>query len=272
MVRFLEHRIGDRRIIRLIQKWLKVGVFVDGHVESSCEGTPQGAVISPLLANVYLHYVSDLWANQWRKRHATGDVVIIRYADDQVVGFQHYHEAVDFLADLTQRLEKFGLTLHPQKTRILEFGKFASERRKRRGQKKPETFDFLGFTHVCGKKETREGFQLRRQTPRKRFQAKLQEIKEELRRHVHASIDEQGRWLGSVVRGFFAYYSVPTNQQRMSSFRSRVKVLWLRRLRRRSQRHRMTWVRIQELVDRYLPPAKVAHPWPEERFRVKYSR
>lgn len=272
MVRFLEHRIGDRRIIRLIQKWLKVGVFVDGHVESSCEGTPQGAVISPLLANVYLHYVSDLWANQWRKRHATGDVVIIRYADDQVVGFQHYHEAVDFLADLTQRLEKFGLSLHPQKTRILEFGKYASERREKRGQKKPETFDFLGFTHVCGKKETREGFQLRRQTPRKRFQAKLQEIKEELRRHVHASIDEQGRWLGSVVRGFFAYYSVPTNQQRMSSFRSRVKVLWLRRLRRRSQRHRMTWIRIQELVDRYLPPAKVAHPWPEERFRVKYSR
>jgi RNA-directed DNA polymerase len=272
MVKFLEHRIGDRRIIRLIQKWLKVGVFVDGQIERSSEGTPQGSGISPLLANVYLHYVSDLWANQWRKRHASGDVVIIRYADDQVVGFQHYHEALDFLADLKQRLEKFGLSLHPQKTRILEFGKFASERRKKRGQKKPETFDFLGFTHMCGEKETREGFQLRRHTPRKRFQAKLQEIKEELRRHVHASIDEQGRWLGSIVRGFFAYYAVPTNRSALSSFRSRVMLIWLRRLRRRSQRHRMTWARMQALVDRYLPPARVAHPWPDERFRVKYSR
>ncbi len=272
MIRFIKHRVGDRRIIRLIQKWLKAGVMDGGQIVPSHEGTPQGAVVSPLLANVFLHYVYDLWANQWRKRHAPGDVVIIRYADDTIVGFQHYHTARRFLTDLKRRLESFGLRLHPKKTRLLEFGKYAAERRRLRGQGKPETFDFLGFKHICANKESREGFQLWRKTPRKRMQAKLQEIKAELRRHVHASIDEQGRWLTSVVRGFFAYYAVPSNSASLGAFLARIRVIWIRRLRRRSQRHRMTWARMQRYFDRYLPRNKVAHPWPEERFRVKYSR
>jgi RNA-directed DNA polymerase len=272
MIRFIKHRVGDRRIIRLIQNWLKAGVMDGDQIVKSDEGTPQGAVISPLLANVFLHYVYDLWAHQWRKRDASGDVVIIRYADDTIVGFQHYHQAIHFLTDLKRRLESFGLSLHPKKTRLLEFGKYAAERRRKRGQGKPETFDFLGFKHICGTKESREGFQLRRKTPRKRMQAKLQEIKAELRRHVHAPIDEQGRWLASVVRGFFAYYAVPTNSASLCTFLSRIKVLWIRRLRRRSQRHRVTWARMQRYFDRYLPKAKITHPWPEQRFRVKYSR
>jgi RNA-directed DNA polymerase len=177
MIRFIEHRIGDRRIIRLIQKWLKAGVIEGDQIVTSSEGTPQGAVISPLLANVYLFYAYDLWANQWRKRHTRGDMVIIRYADDTIVGFQYYDEAQRFLSDLKQRLKSFGLSLHPKKTRLLEFGKYAAERRKTRGLGKPETFDFLGFTHICANKGEREGFQLWRRTPRKRMQAKLQEIK-----------------------------------------------------------------------------------------------
>ena len=272
MIRFIKHRIGDRRIIRLIQKWLKVGVMDGEQIVPSSEGTPQGAVISPLLANVFLHFVYDLWANQWRKRHSRGDMIIIRYADDSIVGFQYYDTAVQFLADLKQRLTSFGLSLHPKKTRLLEFGKYAAERRRSRGLGKPETFDFLGFKHICANKESRDGFQLLRRTPPKRMQAKLQEVKEELRRHVHSSIDEQGRWLGSVVRGFFAYYAVPTNSASLDAFRTRIKVLWIRRLRRRSQRHRMTWARMTPIFDRYLPKTKITHPWPEERFRVKYSR
>jgi RNA-directed DNA polymerase len=272
MIRFIEHRIGDRRIIRLIQKWLKAGVIDGDQIVTSSEGTPQGAVISPLLSNAFLHYVYDLWANQWRKRHSRGDMVIIRYADDTIVGFQYYDEAKRFLSDLKHRLESFGLSLHPKKTRLLEFGKYAAERRRTRGLGKPETFDFLGFTHICGTKESRAGFQLRRKTPRKRMQAKLQEIKAELRRHVHASIDEQGRWLAGVVRGFFAYYAVPTNSAALCTFVARIRVIWIRRIRRRSQRHRMTWARMRLHFDRHLPRAKVIHPWPEERFRVRYSR
>ena len=272
LLRFIEHRVGDKRVIRLITKWLKAGVLEDGRRVEAMEGTPQGAVISPLLSNIYLHYVYDLWVRQWRKRHASGDMIVVRYADDTIVGFQHQRDGERFLADLKGRLAAFALTLHPEKTRLIAFGKFAAERRARRGRGKPETFDFLGFTHICGTKANGKGFQLWRKTVRKRLKAKLREIKEELRRHINASVAEQGRWLASVMRGYFAYHAVPTNSAAISAFRHHVIVRWLRVLRRRSQRHRMTWARMQRLVDRYLPKSRVLHPWPEERFRVKYSR
>lgn len=272
LVRFVEHRIGDKRIVRLIIKWLKAGVLEEGQRTESTEGTPQGAVISPLLANIYLHYVYDLWVNQWRGRHARGDMIVVRFADDTVVGFQHRDDGERFLADLKERLDEFALSLHPEKTRLIEFGKFAAERRARRGEGKPETFDFLGFTHICGKKANGKGFQLWRKTKRKRLKAKAREVKEELRRHMHAPIDEQGRWLNSVLRGHYAYFAVPTNSAALSAFRHHLIVRWIRRLRRRSQRHRMTWKRMQKYIDRYLPRPRILHPWPEQRFRVKYSR
>ena len=271
LIRFVRHRIGDERIIRLIQKWLKAGVLEDGRWSETMEGTPQGAVISPLLANIYLHHVYDQWVEQWRRR-ANGDVIVVRYADDTIVGFQHQRDAERFLTELRARLAQFGLSLHPEKTRLIEFGKFAADRRRRRGLGKPETFDFLGFSHICATKVDGSGFQLWRKTIRKRLKAKVRAVKEELRRHVHASIDEQGRWLGSVMRGYFAYHAVPTNLRTIAAFRHHIIVRGLRVLRRRSQRHRMTWARMQRIVDRYLPKACVLHPWPDERFRVKYSR
>lgn len=272
LIRFVEHRIGDKRIIRLIIKWLKAGVLEEGQRIETTEGTPQGAVISPLLANLYLHYVYDLWANQWRGRHARGDMTVVRFADDTVVGFQHRRDGERFLTDLKGRLAEFALSLHPEKTRLIEFGKFAAERRARRGVGKPETFDFLGFTHICGQKADGTGFQLWRKTKRRRLKAKLREIKEELRRHMHASIDEQGRWLNRVMRGHYAYFAVPTNSAALSAFRHHIIIRWIRRLRRRSQRHRLTWSRMQKYIDRYLPRPRILHPWPEQRFRVKYSR
>lgn len=238
----------------------------------SSEGTPQGAVISPLLANIYLHYVHDLWVNQWRGRHARGDMIVVRFADDTVAGFQHKRDGERFLADLGRRMAAFALNLHPEKTRLIEFGKFATERREKRGQGKPETFDFLGFTHICGVKANGQGFQLWRKTKRKRLKVKLREVKEELRRHMHASIDEQGRWLNRVLRGHYAYFAVPTNSAALSAFRHQLIVRWIRRLRRRSQRHRMTWTRMQKYIDWHLPRTRILHPWPEQRFRVKYSR
>ena len=272
LVRFIEHRIGDRRIVRLIQKWLKVGVLEDGLRVESEEGTPQGAVISPLLANIYLHYVYDLWAHQWRQRQATGDVVIVRYADDTVVGFEHKHDAERFLADLRTRLAAFALTLHQEKTRLIEFGRHAVANRNRRGEGKPETFDFLGFTHICGVNEKRPGFQLWRRSSRKRMKAKVRAIKDELRRRLHTPLVEQGKWLGSVVRGYFAYHAVPGNFHAIDAFRYHVIKSWLRSLRRRSQRHRMPWDRFNGFIDRYIPKARVSHPWPEARFRVKHLR
>jgi len=272
LIRFLEHRIGDKRILRLIQGWLKAGVLDQGRSEATTEGTPQGSVISPLLANIYLHYAHDLWAAQWRRRHATGDMIVVRYADDTVYGFQYYRDGERFLADLHARLAKFALGLNPDKTRLLEFGKFAAERRASRGLGKPETFDFLGFTHICGRKQDGTGFQLVRKTARQPMKAKLRAIKAELRRHMHADIDEQGRWLGSVLRGYFAYFAVPTNHQALSAFRHHVIVRWLRWLRRRSQRGRLTWARMQAHIDRHLPRTQILHPWPEERFRVKHAR
>jgi RNA-directed DNA polymerase len=272
LVRFMEHRIGDRRIIRLIQKWLKAGVLEGNRWTETTEGTPQGAVVSPLLANVYLHYVYDLWAQRWRTRHATGDMTVVRYADDTIVGFQHRRDAERFLSDLRDRLAQFALSLHPEKTRLIEFGTFAAERRKKRGDGKPETFDFLGLTHYCSTTRDGAGFQLGRRTQRKRMRAKLEEITETLRRVRHRPIDEQGRWLGAVVRGYFAYFAVPTNSRLLAAFRAHVAEKWYRSLRRRSQRQRLTWERMGKLIERFLPPVRVQHPWPDQRFRVMHPR
>jgi RNA-directed DNA polymerase len=272
LVKFLEYRVGDRRIIRLIQKWLKAGVLEEGQLIETTEGTPQGSVASPLLANVYLHYVYDLWAEQWRLRHAKGDMIIVRYADDQIVGFQHQHDAERFMSDLKERLAAFALSLHPEKTRLIEFGRYAAERRAERGQRKPDTFDFLGLTHYCSTRKDGTGFQLGRKTQRKRMRAKLREIKETLRQSRHLPIDEQGQYLGTVIRGHFAYFAVPTNTPSLSAFRYRISIMWLRSLRRRSQRNRLTWERMCRLIARFLPSPRVLHPWPDQRFRVTHSR
>jgi RNA-directed DNA polymerase len=272
LVRFIEYRIGDKRIVRLIQKWLKVGVLEAGARVASEEGTPQGAVISPLLANIYLHYVYDLWAHQWRQRHASGDMIFVRYADDTVVGFENHSDAERFLADLRERLASFALTLHPEKTRLIEFGKHAVHRRAGRGDGKPDTFDFLGFTHICGRTKNGKGFQLWRRSARKRMKAKIRDIKDELRRRMHTPLAEQGKWLGSVVRGFLAYHAVPNNFPAISAFRYHVIVAWVRTLRRRSQKHRLPWERMQVHLERYIPKARVLHPWPEARFRVRHTQ
>ena len=271
LIRFLEHRIGDRRIIHLIQKWLKVGILEDGVVTVSDRGTGQGSVISPLLANIYLHYSLDLWAVRWRRRQATGDMIIVRYADDFIVGFQHESDARRFLDEMRKRLQEFALSLHPEKTRLIEFGRFAAERRRRRGLGKPETFNFLGFTFICGK--TRAGkFQLQRKTRRDRMQAKLREIKEAQRRCMHQPIPEQGRWLRRVVRGYFNYHAVPTNARALDVFRHHVTDLWRRTLRRRSHKDRITWARMTRLADAWLPKPIILHPWPSDRFAVTHPR
>src|SRR5215470_9877788 len=271
LVRFVEHRIGDKRIIRLIRKWLKAGVLEDGVVTVGEIGTGQGSVISPLLANIYMHYVFDLWANRWRQHEAQGDVVIVRYADDFVVGFEHEADARRFWDALRARLEKFALTLHPDKTRLIEFGRHATDRRARAGLGKPETFKFLGFVFICGK--TRRGkFLVHRRSRRDRMRTKLTEIKKELRKRMHQPIPEQGRWLAQVVRGYFAYHAVPTNGRRISAFRYHVVKYWLRTLRRRSQKDRFTWERIKRLANDWLPQPRTLHPWPSARFAVKYSR
>ena len=271
LIHFVEHRVGDPRIIRLIQKWLKVGVLEDGVVAVSDKGTGQGSVISPLLANVYLHYVFDLWAERWRRREATGGMMIVRYADDIVVGFAHEVDARRFWDAMRKRFEEFALSLHPEKTRLIEFGRQAADRRDRRGLGKPETFNFLGFTHICGR--SRHGkFLLKRKSRRDRMRGKLKEIKEEMRRRMHQSIPEQGRWLAQVVRGYFAYHAVPTNSATIGAFRHHVVDLWRCSLSRRSQRGGITWQRIKRIADDWLPKPKVLHPWPQQRFAVRYSR
>jgi RNA-directed DNA polymerase len=271
LVRFLGHRIGDTRMLRLIQKWLKVGVLEDGVVTSSEMGTGQGSVISPLLANVYLHYVFDLWAEHWRRHEATGDMIIVRYADDIVVGFEHEADAQRFWDDMGKRLEEFALTLHPDKTRLLEFGRHAVVRRAQRGLGKPETFNFLGLTHICGRSR-RGRFQLRRRSRRDRVRIKLRQVKDELRRRMHQPIAEQGKWLRQVVGGFFAYHAVPTNGPALSAFRHYVTDLWLRTLRRRSQKDEFTWTRSVRLANDWLPRPLIRHPWPNARFAVKHPR
>jgi RNA-directed DNA polymerase len=268
MLKFLEHRIADRRLLRLIRKWLKAGVIEDGEWSETPEGAAQGASVSPLLSNVYLHYVFDLWADRWRRRHARGDVVIVRFADDYVVGFEYRNDAERFLADLRGRLAKFSLELAAEKTRLIEFGRFAAERRRARGLGKPETFRFLGFTHICGK--TRNGrFMLKRVTDAKRLRAKLHKVKTECRRRMHLPIPDQGQWLGSVVRGHLNYYAVPGNIKAVNAFRFQATRHWYQALRRRSQRASLDWERMGRLAQRWLPPARITHPWPDVRFDAR---
>ena len=269
--KFLEHRIADKRVLRLIQRWLSAGVIEEGSWTACEEGTPQGATVSPLLANVYLHYAFDLWAQQWRGRYARGDVVIVRYADDFIVGFEHRGDAERFLADLRERFARFGLELQTEKTRLLEFGRFAAQNRKTRGLGRPETFDFLGFTHICAKTRN-ERFWLRRITIAGRMRAKLREVKLALVRRRHLPIPDQGRWLASVVRGHLVYYAVPGNTEAVAAFRTQLMRHWYRALRRRSQRTRLTWARMYRLAARWLPPARIMHPFPDGRFDVLHPR
>ncbi len=272
MMKFLEHRIADRRVLRLIRKWLRAGVSEDGKWSRTTVGTPQGSVISPLLANVFLHYVLDLWVNQWRQRHARGEVIIVRYADDFVMGFQHHDDAEQCLRALRKRLADFGLELHPEKTRLIEFGRFAAERREKRGEGKPETFNFLGFTHGCG--TTRKGtFTVKRKSIAKRLRAKLQDLKVQLLRCMHRSMAEVGKWLRSVVQGWMNYHAVPGNIRSLDQFRTQVAHLWLHVLRRRSQKGRKkTWEQFARLTRRWLPKPKILHPYPNERLIVRNPR
>lgn len=272
LIQFVEHRIADQRIVRLLRKWLQAGVLEDGQWFETEEGTPQGSVISPLLANLYLHYVLDVWAQAWREKVAKGDMIIVRYADDAVLGFQNREDADRFLEQLQERVRKFGLELHPDKTRLIEFGRYAAERRKKRGAGKPETFTFLGFTHICGRSRQNGHFTVYRKTMGKRMAAKLKDIQQKLRQRRHESIGTTLGWLSSVVRGYFRYHAVPDNEQRMRAFRNDVLRLWLRQLRRQSQRSRWTWQRFQERLGASLPPVEILHPWPPERFAAKHPR
>src|SRR6202158_5716642 len=268
LVKFVEHRIADRRVVRLIQKWLKAGVLEDGKRIRKEEGTPQGGSASPLLANVYLHYVFDLWVQAWRQKRAHGDVIVVRFADDIVVGFHSKANADQFRAELTERMKKFNLELHPEKTRLLEFGPYAIDSRQWRGEGKPETFNFLGFTHICVKKRNNGRFTVLRQTIRKRLQTKLNEVKAELQRRMHEPIPELGKWLQAVVRGHIRYYGVPMNHSALWIFRFQVGRLWHRALSRRSQNGRVLWDRMRRLITRWLPPPTVCHPYPLRRMGV----
>jgi RNA-directed DNA polymerase len=267
--KFLRHRIADERVLRLIGKWLAAGVVEDGKLSEMVRGAPQGASLSPLLANVYLHYVLDLWADWWRRHHARGDVVIVRFADDFVLGFQYQDDAEEFQAALRERFARFGLELHPDKTRLIEFGRYAAARRKARGEGKPETFTFLGFTHICA--VSRKGrFWIRRKTDRKRMTAKLKMVKDQLRRRRHQPVPEQGRWLASVITGHQDYYAVPGNYDAVHAFRTQATWHWHRALKRRSQKTRLTWDRMNRLAARWLPPTCITHPFPEQRFAASH--
>lgn len=270
LLEYVERRIGDNRVLRLIKKWLNAGVMEDKKVRKAKTGTPQGATISPLLANVYLHYVLDCWAHEWRRKHARGDMIIVRYADDFVVGFQDKSSGDQFLADLHERMRQNGLELHPTKTRLIEFGRFAAVNRRGQGKGKPDSFDFLGFTHLCGK--NRKGkFLLRRHTIGKRLRAKLAAVKDTLHRQMHAPISTVGRWLQQVINGHNGYYGVPTNRRALNTFREAIKRYWLATLRRRSQKSNMAWHRYRRLVDRWLPHVTYRHPWPEGRFAARLN-
>src|SRR5712664_816925 len=271
LIRFVEHRIGDPRIVRLIQKWLKAGILENGVVSASDKGTGQGSVISPLLANIYLHYVLDLWAERWRRREARGDMIIVRYADDIVVGFEREMDARRFLEAMRERFESFSLSLHPEKTRLIEFGRFATVNRKRRGLGNPETFKFLGFTFICGK--SRQGkFLVWRKTRQDRMRAKLKAVKQELRQRMHQPIPVQGKWLWQVVKGYFNYHAVPTNSRALGVFCHRVTLRWRRVLEHRSQKDGTTWQRIVRLANDWIPKPFILHPWPEKRFAVTHPR
>src|SRR5829696_1197333 len=268
LIKFVEHRIADRRVVRLIRKWLNAGVLEAGQWWCSEEGTPQGGSASPLLANIYLHYVFDLWVQHWRKTKAKGDVIVVRWADDFVVGFEHQADAARFHHELAERFAQFKLKLHPEKTRVIEFGYFAANNRKRRGKGKPETFNFLGFTHICGKKRSNGLFTVYRRTMSKRKRAKLKEVRKELRKRMHQRVAEVGKWLRSVVAGHNRYYGVPSNLHSLASFRFHVGACWFATLRRRSQRTRLTWTQMVPLANRWLPPPTLHHPYPLRRLGV----
>jgi group II intron reverse transcriptase/maturase len=270
LLRFVEHRIRDKRVLRHLKKWLNAGVLEDGTWRQVAAGVPQGSSIGPLLANIYLHYAFDLWADNWRRRHAQGDVILVRFADDIVAGFQLRSDAERFQRELSERFAKFALELHSDKTRVIEFGRFAAENRRRRGLGKPETFEFLGFTHSCDVR--RDGkFIVLRQTSKKRMQRKLREVKTELRTRMHDAPSKVGTYLRSVVWGHFRYYGVPRNSTALNSFRQAIIWLWRRVLMRRSQQHRgkrKLMRRFWQWVKRFLPSARILHPYPDQRFRV----
>jgi group II intron reverse transcriptase/maturase len=267
MLKFVQHRIADGRVLRQVRKWLKAGVVEAGKKSIPEAGTPQGGSVSPLLANIYLHYVLDLWVARWRRRHARGDVIIVRYVDDFVVGFEHRAEALRFLDELKERLRRFGLELHAEKTRLIEFGRYAIRDRRRRGDGKPETFDFLGFTHICSK-DRKGWFIVRRHTMRRRMVAKLKTIKIALKRRRHEKVDEVRRWVSAVLRGHFQYYGVPRNTRALGAFYKQVLWYWWRALRRRSQKHNLPWRRFCRNAKRHLPQPRVTHPYPNQRLRV----
>jgi len=271
LVRFVEHRVGDKRVVRLIQKWLKAGVVEDGRWFQTEEGSPQGSVISPILANLYLHHVLDLWAKAWRKKQARGEMIIVRYADDGVLGFEREQDAKLFLEQLQERLRKFGLELHPEKTRLIEFGRYAAERREKRKQGKPETFNFLGFTHICGTNYKTGKFTVLRKTIGKRMAAKLKELRVKLRQRMHTSPQDTGKWLAQVVGGYFQYHAIPGNLARLKAYRNEVLRMWLQTLRRRSQRSRLSWDRFLQGLGSLLPPAEILQPYPDARFDAKYA-
>jgi group II intron reverse transcriptase/maturase len=269
IIRFLEHRIADKRILRLVAKWLKVGIVEDGRVIRGTRGAPQGAVVSPILANVYLHYVYDLWAHRWRQMMASGDMIVVRYADDTIVGFQHEHEAKAFLHDLQERMRAFELALHPDKTRMIRFGRYAAKQREKLGEGKPETFDFLGFTHFCTRSRRWGSFVIGRKTIKKRLRAKLKAIKVELRKSMHNPIAKTGAWVKQMLQGHLNYFAVSGNDKSLWWFFNEVRWLWLKSLRRRSQRARLSWEKFTRLVDRFFPPIKVLHPLPCHRFDAR---
>ena len=269
LIKFIEHRIADKRVVRLIQKWLNAGVLEEGKIINNKEGTPQGSSASPLLANVFLHYVYDLWVQQWRMKQARGNVIVVRFADDTVVGFQYKVDAERFQKELIGRLQKFGLELHPEKTKLIEFGRFASENRKGRNKGKPETFSFLGFEHICGKTRKSGKFMILRHTIKKKMHAKVKEIKESLRRRMHDPIHETGKWLRSVVVGHYRYFGVPSNTAAMSLFRYQIAQRWIHVIRRRSQKGRITWKKMGAIVDHWLPRPQICHKYPNERFCVR---
>jgi group II intron reverse transcriptase/maturase len=273
MMKFLEYRIGDPRILRLIRKWLRAGVSEEGKWSKTVVGTPQGAVISPLLANIYLHYVLDLWVQKWRECHARGEVIIVRYADDFVMGFQYRHDAERFERELEVRMGKFGLEINAEKTRLIEFGRFAIENRQKRGEGKPETFNFLGFTHICVKSRKGGRFMVKRESIAKRLRRKVKEVSSKLRRMRHEPVPEQGRWLRSVIQGFFNYHAVPGNRHALDAFRTLLARAWYRSLRQRSQKAKsLTWERMDRVIDTWLPRPRILHPYPNQRLCVSYPR
>jgi RNA-directed DNA polymerase len=272
LMKFVERRIADPRMLRLIRKWLRAGVSEDGEWSKTEVGTPQGSVISPLLSNIYLHYVLDEWVRDWRKKGACGEVIIVRFADDYVMGFQYRYEAEKFLKELKERFAYYGLEIHNEKTRLIEFGRFAEANRKARGEGKPEAFDFLGFTHICGRRKDNR-FIIRRKTIAKRLRAKLKEVRRQIMYRRHEPVPDQGKWLRSIVRGHFNYFGVPGNSDAIEVFRTEVRKAWLFALRRRSEKsRRLTWERTKLLFDTWIPTARLQHPYPDQRLRVNYSR